>query len=280
MKNLSDATAVITGAGSGIGRALAKELAARGARLALADVDGEGLEATRQTLEAARAKAYTVDVSKAEAVEAFARQVEEDFGGASLLVNNAGVALHGTFAEVSLADMEWLMRVNFWGVVHGCKFFLPLLEREREAHIVNLSSIFGLIGPSGQAAYSASKFAVRGFTEVLRQELSDTNIKVSCVYPGGTRTPLARNGRAGELSQPQANAANIERFERWAKTGPETAARAIVKGIVADKPRIVVGADASYVDLIQRLLPAKATSIITALGNRRIPASTNTPAKE
>ena len=152
MSQIKGAVAVITGAGSGIGRALATQLAARGAEVALADVNAAGLEETRKLLGSASARTYTVDVADAASVAKFAEDVRRDFGRASLLVNNAGVALYGTFAEISLADMDWLMRINFWGVVHGCKFFLPLLEREPDARIVNISSVFGLFGPPGQSA--------------------------------------------------------------------------------------------------------------------------------
>ena len=150
MREIKGAVAVVTGAASGIGRALAVDLAKMGAQLALADVNVAGLEETRALLGNATARTYTVDVSKASAVEDFAQAVQRDFGRASLLINNAGVALMGTLAEVSLEDMQWLIGINFWGVVHGCKFFTPMLQRESDAHIVNLSSIFGLIGPPGQ----------------------------------------------------------------------------------------------------------------------------------
>ncbi|HLY92692.1 MAG TPA: SDR family NAD(P)-dependent oxidoreductase, partial [Candidatus Angelobacter sp.] len=150
MQKISGSVAVLTGAASGIGRALAQDLAARGAQLALADLNPAGLEETRKLVGSAVARTYVVDVSQAASVENFAGHVQRDFGRASLLINNAGVALMGRFDEVSLDDMEWLVRINFWGVVYGCRFFLPLLEREPDAHIVNLSSVFGLIGPPGQ----------------------------------------------------------------------------------------------------------------------------------
>jgi NAD(P)-dependent dehydrogenase (short-subunit alcohol dehydrogenase family) len=150
MRELNGAVAIVTGAASGIGRALAVDLAKHGAQLALADMNSAGLEETHKLLGNAIARTYTVDVSKAAAVEDFARQVQQDFGRASLLINNAGVGLMGTFAEVSLEDMQWLIGINFWGVVHGCKFFLPMLQREPDAHIVNVSSIYGLIGPPGR----------------------------------------------------------------------------------------------------------------------------------
>lgn len=262
MRELRDAVAVVTGAGSGIGRALAQELAARGAQLALADLNTAGLEETRRLLGEANARAYTVDVSQAAEVEKFARQVQQDFGRVSLLVNNAGVALFGTFAEVSLQDMEWLLQINFWGVVYGCKFFLPLLQCEPEAHIVNVSSVFGLIGPPGQTAYSASKFAVRGFSESLREELRATSrIKVTTVHPAGVATPIAENARAGQGTQPQARLQAKERFKKVAVVTPEEAARDIVKGILAGKTRILIGRDAYRIDRIQRLFPARASQM-------------------
>src|SRR5256885_12654260 len=232
MRTIKNAVAVVTGAGSGIGRALAQSLAAQGARLALADVNNKGLEETHKLLGSAEAKTYSVDVSKASAVEAFAHAVERDFGGAALLVNNAGVALQGAFMEISLDDMEWLMGINFWGVVYGCRFFLPLLQRAPEAHLVNISSVFGLIGPPGQAAYCSAKFAVRGFTEVLRQELRLTNVKVTCVYPGGIKTRIAENARTGAGANTALTAQMRERFTQVARTSPEKAANVIMNGIL------------------------------------------------
>src|SRR5260221_10712655 len=201
MREIGGAVAVITGAGSGIGRALAADLGNGGAHLALADVNVAGLDETRKMRGSAREQTYTVVVSSATAVEEFARRVQQDFGRASLLVNNAGVALIGTFAEVSLEDMEWLVRINLWGVIYGCKFFLPMLLRDPDAHIVNVSSVFGLIGPPGQTAYSASKFAVRGFSEALREELRSTSVKVTSVHPAGISTPIAEKARAGQATR-------------------------------------------------------------------------------
>lgn len=263
MRAIKNTVAVITGAGSGIGRSLAQNLASRGARLALADVNDKGLEETRQSLGPAEAKIYHVDVSKAPAVEAFAHDVERDFGSAALLVNNAGVALQGTFMEISLEDMEWLIGINFWGVVYGCRFFLPLLQRAPEAHIVNISSLFGIIGPPGQAAYCSAKFAVRGFTEVLRQELRLTKVKVSCVHPGGIKTRIAENARTGAGADAAAAAQLRSRFMDVAQTTPEKAAEVIVGGILQDKSRILIGADAKQLDFLQRVFPSKASGIFT-----------------
>jgi butyryl-CoA dehydrogenase len=263
MRTIKNTVAVVTGAGSGIGRALAQSLAAQGARLALADVNNKGLEETRKLLGSAEAKTYSVDVSKASAVEAFARDVERDFGGAALLVNNAGVALQGSFMEISLDDMEWLMGINFWGVVYGCRFFLPLLQKAPEAHLVNMSSVFGMIGPPGQAAYCSAKFAVRGFTEVLRQELRLTNVKVTCVHPGGIKTNIAENARTGAGADTALTAQMRERFAQVARTSPEKAASVIMNGILRNKPRVLIGSDAVQVDVLQRLFPTKASGIFT-----------------
>ncbi|HET9837312.1 MAG TPA: SDR family oxidoreductase [Candidatus Angelobacter sp.] len=264
MQTIKGSVAVITGAGSGIGRALAQNLADRGAQLALADLNLASLEETRKLLGSAVARTYAVDVSQAAAVESFARQVERDFGRASLLINNAGVALMGRFDEVSLEDMEWLVRINFWGVVYGCRFFLPLLEREPDAHIVNLSSVFGLIGPPGQTAYAASKFAVRGFSESLREELSLTgSIKVTSVHPAGIATPIAHSARAGQGVTPEARHDAEEYFKKVATIPPEEAARTIVKGILGNKNRVLIGRDAYGIDRVARLFPARASSMMT-----------------
>ncbi|HET6841873.1 MAG TPA: SDR family NAD(P)-dependent oxidoreductase [Candidatus Angelobacter sp.] len=277
MKELRGAVAVITGAASGIGRALATELASAGAQLALADVSAAGLEETRRLLGSAAARTYTVDVGDPAAVEAFAAKVGEDFGRVSLLINNAGVALHGTFAEVSLKDMEWLLRINYWGVVYGCKLFMPLLQREPEAHIVNVSSVFGLIGPPGQTAYASSKFAVRGFTEALRYELQGTNIHVSCVHPGGISTAIADNARLGEKANAQEAAKLKARFKKITPTTPEEAARVIVKGILNNKPRILIGSDARRIDAIQRLVPIRGVSALVSMMAKRAPAGAKKP---
>lgn len=270
MRDLRGAVAVVTGAGAGIGRALAQELALRGAHLALADVKRGGLENTRKLVGSAPCKVYEVDVSDASAVEAFAQDVIRDYGRVSLVVNNAGVSLHGTFAEVSLADMEWLFNINFWGVVYGCKFFLPLLQREPEAHIVNLSSVFGLVGHPGQAAYCASKFAISGFTEVLRHELKATAIGVTCVYPAGVRTSISRSARPGAGTKPGATVEDARRFEKLSPTMPDAAARAIVRGILAGKPRVLIGADAVQVEVMRRLMPSHAGGLFAASVERRL----------
>lgn len=270
MKKIQGAIAVITGAGSGIGRALALELAGRGAQLALADVNAAGLEETRHLLGSSPARIYTVDVSDPSAVQSFARSVEQDFGKASLLVNNAGVALYGTFAELSLEEMEWLIGINFWGVVYGCKFFLPLLQRQPEAHIVNVSSVFGLIGPPGQSAYCSSKFAVRGFSECLREELRSTAVRVTCVHPAGIATRIAERARAAAATRAEEHAQVRERFTRALTIPPEKAARVIVRGILHNKDRVLIGKDAYRIDFLQRLMPARANALLSAWLLKRI----------
>jgi short-subunit dehydrogenase len=264
MRKIQGAVAVITGAGSGIGRALAVTLASQGAKLALADVNAAGLEETGKLIGDATVRTYIVDVADPSAVQKFARSVESDLGGASLLVNNAGVALYGTFAELSLEEMQWLIGINFWGVVHGCKFFLPLLEREADAHIVNVSSVFGLIGPPGHTAYCSSKFAVRGFSECLREELRATAVKVSCVHPAGVATRIAETARVGAGTRAEDLARDRERFANALTIPPAEAASVIVRGILADKERILIGQDAYRIDFLQRLMPARANAMLSS----------------
>jgi NAD(P)-dependent dehydrogenase (short-subunit alcohol dehydrogenase family) len=263
--------AVVTGAAGGIGRALARRLAAEGAALALADLDEGALAevASELTEEGREVSTHAVDVSDAARVAEFAREVEARHGRADALVNNAGVALIGDVEEVSLADIEWLMGVNFWGVVHGVKHFLPLLRRQPESYLVNVSSIFGVVAPPGQAAYCASKFAVRGFTEALRHELEGTGVRVSCVHPGGVKTDIARKARAGADAAPGKHERESERFERLSITTPERAAERIVNGMLRGEARILVGRDASQIDLIQRLLPARYWRVLRPVVERR-----------
>jgi NAD(P)-dependent dehydrogenase (short-subunit alcohol dehydrogenase family) len=204
------------------------------------------------------------------AVQNLARAVEKDFGRVSLLVNNAGVALFGTFAELSLEEMEWLIGINFWGVVYGCKFFLPLLERESDAHIVNVSSVFGLIGPPGQSAYCSSKFAVRGFSECLREELRATPVKVTCVHPAGIATRIAETARVGAATRAEEHAQILERASQVLTIPPEEAARVIVRGILADKKRVLIGKDAYRIDILQRLMPARANAMLSSWLQKRI----------
>src|SRR5712692_74665 len=258
MSFLSDGVAVVTGAGSGIGRALAQQLAAAGSALALADIDEAGLLETAQSLEkkSALVTAHVLDVADEAVVRSFAEDVAGRHGRVTLLINNAGVSLHGDFAEISLDDFHWLMNINFWGTVYGTSYFLPILKRERRAHIVNLSSVFGLIAPAGQAPYAASKFAVRGFTEALRHELEGSNVGVSCVHPGGIRTQIARRARIGAGVTGTGHQEKAASFERLLRTSPEAAAARILRGAERREPRILIGSDAYQADILQRLRPA------------------------
>jgi len=257
--------AVVTGAGSGIGRALAQQLAAKGSALALADIDQEGLAGTADSLPKKKAEVTThiVDVSDEAAVSAFAREVVERHDRVTLLINNAGVVLYGTSEEISLDDLRWVMGINFWGVVYGTKYFLPVLKQQKKAHIVNVSSVVGLIAPPGQCAYTTSKFAVRGFTECLRHELEGTAIGVSCVHPGAIRTAIARRSRVGAGTPPERKEQAIPRFENSAKTSAEAAAQTILRGVERREPRIIVGADARRLDAVQRKNPATYWKVLT-----------------
>ena len=261
MTAIRGAAAAITGAASGIGRALALELAARGCDLALADRDEGGLQAVAAEIASANARKvslHAVDVSEPGQIADFAQAAVAAHPGLNILVNNAGVALLGQFNEIEQAQMDWLMNINFWGVVRTTRAFLPHLARQREAHIVNLSSVFGLAAPPGQTAYAAAKFAVRGFSESLRHELQDEGspVRVLVVHPGGVGTNIVRNARTGAgVTDNVRRGEAIERFDKAARTKPATAALRIIEGIEKNRPRILIGNDALVVDLLQRLWP-------------------------
>lgn len=251
--------AAITGAASGIGRALALELAQRGCDLALADRDEAGMKALAAEIGTTRkVSMHRVDVGEPADIARFASEATTAHPALGIVVNNAGVALMGSFEEIDQAQMDWLFDINFWGVVHGTRAFLPHLKTLAEAHIVNLSSIFGIIAPPGQAAYAAAKFAVRGFSESLRHELSAAGspVKLSVVHPGGVATAIARNARTGVgVTDNARRAQSIERFENAAKTTPKDAALRIIRGIENNEPRILIGNDARFMDLLQRFRP-------------------------
>jgi short-subunit dehydrogenase len=261
MTVIRGAAAAVTGAASGIGRALALELAARGCDVALADRDEAGMQAVAAEIAKAGARKvslHRVDVAEPGQIEAFSQAAIAAHPGLNILINNAGVALLGQFAEIDQAQMEWLMNINFWGVVHSTRAFLPHLSRQQEAHIVNLSSIFGIIAPPGQTAYSAAKFAVRGFSESLRHELklAASPVRLSVVHPGGVATNIARNSRTGSgINDNARRAQSIERFDSFAKTTPAAAALRIISGVEKNQPRILIGNDARFMDLVQRLRP-------------------------
>lgn len=263
MKSFENKVAAITGAGSGIGRALAVALARHNCNLALSDVNEEGLEETvsQATDLGVRVTSRMVDVANREAVYAWADEVVSDHGKVNLIINNAGVALGSTVEKMSYGDFEWLMDVNFWGVVYGTKAFLPHLKASGEGHIVNVSSVFGLAGIPSQSAYNSAKFAVRGFTESLRQELDmlGYGVSASCVHPGGIKTSIARSARMDDsihdlgLSTPGADTREV--FEKSFITSAEKAAEAIIAGVQRNQRRILVGPDARVYDWVVRLLP-------------------------
>lgn len=261
MKNLNGRVAAITGAGSGIGRALALQLANEGCNVAISDISEAGLKETIELLSAQGANfiADPLDVADREAVYAWADKVQGHFGQVNLVFNNAGVALGATAEDATYEDMEWLMNINFWGVVYGTKAFLPMLKQAGEGHIVNISSVFGLIGVPTQSAYNAAKFAVRGYTESLRQELEIEGgaVSCSCVHPGGIKTNIAKSARMGDVSKITGSSAEkaTRDFEKGFRTTPEDAAAVIIKGVKNNQRRILIGSDAHAIDTVQRLLP-------------------------
>jgi butyryl-CoA dehydrogenase len=274
VKSFNGKIAAITGAGSGIGRALAHELARRGAHLALSDIDEVGLAETVAMCEGFGVKVTSqrVDVADRHAMYAWADQVVADHGKVNLIFNNAGVALGATIEAMSYEDFEWLMNINFWGVVHGTKAFLPHLKAAGEGHVVNLSSVFGLISVPAQSAYNAAKFGVRGFTDALRMELEIDKCGVSSttVHPGGIKTNIARNARMDASIVEMAGGADEARsqFDKIAMTSPEKAARQILAAVEGNKRRALIGPDAKLIDLISRL-PAGLYQRVLAKGAAR-----------
>jgi NAD(P)-dependent dehydrogenase (short-subunit alcohol dehydrogenase family) len=268
MYALKDKVAVVTGAGSGIGRALAQLLARKGCRLALADINEATLKETAAGL-SAEVITQQLDVADRAAVYAFAARVKQQYGTAHVVINNAGVAVAQTVNDLSWEDFEWLMGINFWGVAYGTKAFLPMLLAQDEGAIVNISSVFGLIGVPTQGAYNAAKFAVRGLTEALRHELKDTKVRSISVHPGGIRTNIARASRF--YRDPLGNtdrAGMAARFDRLARTSPEQAAATIVRGIEKGSARVLIGADAVLIDRIQRLMPVRYHGVMDAMMRR------------
>jgi NAD(P)-dependent dehydrogenase (short-subunit alcohol dehydrogenase family) len=275
MRTLDGKVVVITGAGSGIGRELALNAAAKGALLALSDIDEVGLMETAERAGARKAREIRtdkLDVSDRAAMASYAASVREELGRVNLVINNAGVALHGDFEEMSYEQFEWVMGINFWGVVSGTKEFLPHLIESGDGHLVNISSLFGLMGMPGQSAYNASKFGVRGFTEALRQEMlvAGHPVQVSCVHPGGIKTAIARNARTTASHDPATVARLFDK--KLAKTTAEAAAQVIIDGILADKPRIVVGTDAKVLDAFVRLAGPRYQGVVAKVAARIMPA--------
>ena len=260
MKSFDGKVAVITGAGSGIGRALALDLAGKGARLALSDVDDDGLAQTVDLVEHAGAREVRsdhLDVADRAAFTAYAAVVVEHFGRVNLVVNNAGVALAGDLVDLEYPDMDWIMGINFWGVVHGTKEFLPHLIASGDGHLVNISSLFGLVSMPGQSMYNAAKYAVRGLSEAVREEMlvADHPVGVTVVHPGGIKTAIARNAR---YSDKEDGAESAKFFDNnLARMTPERAAEIILKGVETNKARVLVGIDAHAVHHVAKLLGSR-----------------------
>jgi NAD(P)-dependent dehydrogenase (short-subunit alcohol dehydrogenase family) len=254
---LKDRTAVITGAGGGIGRATALSLARRGCHLALADIDEDEMAETAELARAhkVRVSKHRVDVADRTDVAEFPSAVAAEHPGVDVLINNAGVAIGGTFEQISDEDFEWLFEINFWGVVRMTRAFLPLLRASDDASIVNLSSVYGLVAPPEQAAYSASKFAVRGFSEALRHELAASNVGVTVVHPGGVNTSIAEKARMPAGVTEEEIARRLRRYRKLLRLPPEVAGEMIVRGIERRQERVLVGSDAKLISIISRLLP-------------------------
>jgi short-subunit dehydrogenase len=267
---LENRTAVITGAASGIGRALAQNLAAKGCNLALADVNVEGLEETARMVQSnsIRVSTHAIDLVDRAAIAALPDAVSARHGGADLLFNNAGVALSGTFDQVSEHDFEWVMEINFLAVVRMTRAFMPLISQSEDARLVYLSSLFGLIAPPGQTAYSAGKFAVRGFANALRHELAGTRIGVTVVHPGGVATNIAENARRSAGITPEEIEAQRERARKMLTMPPPRAAEIIVDGVERRAARVLVGNDAKFMALVERLAPVSYGKFLQLLVRR------------
>jgi NADP-dependent 3-hydroxy acid dehydrogenase YdfG len=275
MQGFAGKVAVITGAGSGIGHALAIELARSGAKLAISDLDVEGLATTEERLNAigAPVKSDRLDVTERESFLTYADAVNDHFGKVNQIYNNAGIAFHGDIEVSQFKDIERVMDVDFWGVVNGTKAFLPHLIASGDGHVVNTSSIFGLFSVPGQAAYNAAKFAVRGFTDALRQEmiLAKHPVKVTTVHPGGIKTNIVHSMAAAEGVDKGGLSQTFDKWLAW--TSPEKAARIILDGVRKNRARVLVGPDATAVDLMVRVTGSGYQRLVAAATSRVVPTS-------
>lgn len=285
-------TAVVTGAAGGIGRALVRLLAAKGSDIALIDRDVSGLESIAAELAASYPQqdftTYVVDLSDSDEVQILGRALADAHPGTRLLVNNAGVALSGSFEQYSKDEFDWLLAVNLTAPIDLVRSLLPVMRRNHAPHIVNVSSVFGLVAPAGNVAYSTSKFGIRGFTEALRAELGPTGISVTSVHPGGIKTNIALGARIGsqmtEAEQIEASKSNVE-FDKVLSITPEQAATTIMSGIVRRRPRVLIGVSAQLPDLVARIFPTHYHQVVNViesalvrLSSLRSPATSNTPA--
>lgn len=272
MRKLEGKVAVVTGAGHGIGRETAIALAQKGCKLAICDIDEESLDALRADLEANGTKVSThrVDVSDRAQMEAFPSDVVGEHGEVNILVNNAGVTVFASFEEHGIEDLEWILGVNLWGVIYGCKFFLPHLKAAGEGHIVNLSSVYGIIAPPLQTSYVATKFAVRGFSESLRAELAEEKIGVTSVHPGAIQTNIVRNARLITDTHKELRSNTQRLFDRLGTT-PDVVAARIVKAIEYNSPRVLITKEARVADALKRLMPATTDGIVARVFKRVSP---------
>ena len=276
MQTFQGKSVVITGAASGIGEALALALAQRGARLLLADIDPGGLERVANAARAHGATCQTqvTDTGSEADIAALATTAIQQLGGTDILINNAGVALVSPVAKLQPTDAQWLMNINFWGVAHGCRLFLPQMQTRPKALLVNVSSIFAMVSMPTQSIYNASKAAVRAFSDSLREELRDTPVGVLCVHPGGIKTNIANKARVTDSSMVAASdAAFRSHFDKAARTTPAQAADTIIRAIESGKTRVLIGADAKVLDWMFRLFPARASRWFTNL-NRALTQKT------
>jgi len=279
MTDIRGKVAVITGAGSGIGQALAHDLARRGARLAISDIDEVGLAETAKQVRVIGAQVHTtrLDVTDRPAVLRYADEVAAEYGTVNIVINNAGIAFHGDIEKMSFEQIERVMDVDFWGVVNGTKAFLPYLIESGDGHVVNISSLFGLMAVPSQGAYNAAKFAVRGFTEALRQEMlvNGHPVHVTCVHPGGIKTAIARNADAVAGQDPAVLADLFDK--KLAKTSAASAARSIRRAVIGNRPRAVVGWDAKILDLFVRIAGPGYQRVVSSVAGRTVPAPRTKP---
>ena len=265
MTYVNGKTAALTGAGSGIGRALAMQLNREGCELFLSDISAASLNETLALLprQDVPADGQVLDVADKTSVYAWAEKIAEAKGHVDIVINNAGVALISNVENNRYEDFEWLMGINFWGVVYGTQAFLPLLRQSQQGHLVNISSVFGLFSAPTQSAYNAAKFAVRGYTEALRQEMDGSNVHVCCVHPGGIKTNIARAARS-EDSDVNADERDTE-FQKLAHTSPEKAAAQIIAAIEKHKERLLIGMDARVFSFVCRLFPVRYPQVLGLL---------------
>jgi NAD(P)-dependent dehydrogenase (short-subunit alcohol dehydrogenase family) len=273
MTDIKGKVAVVTGAGSGIGRALAYDLARRGAKVAISDVDETGLAVTAKQVQVIGADVHSrrLDVTDRAAVLAYADDIVAEFGTVNIVINNAGIAFTGDVEKMSFEQIERVMDVDFWGVVNGTKAFLPHLIASGDGHVVNISSLFGLLSMPGQSAYNAAKFAVRGFTEALREEMliNGHAVRVTCVHPGGIKTAIARNAGAVDGEDTAALASFFD--QKLARVSPESAAKSILRAVIGNRPRAVVGWDAKFLDVLVRITGPGYQRIVALIAARIMP---------